>query len=62
MSKKLTLFLILFSFELAVIIPLGITLVPTRDLELVVAGSALRPAPESMRGKTVIPGTERFIG
>jgi polyferredoxin len=29
MSKKLTLFLILFSFELAVIIPLGITLIPT---------------------------------
>jgi polyferredoxin len=29
MSKKLTLFLILFSFELAIIIPLGITLIPT---------------------------------
>ena len=40
----------------------GITLVPTRDLELVVAAAALHPAPESVRRKGVIPGTERFVG
>ena len=40
----------------------GITLVPTRDLELVVAASALHPAPESIHPKGVIPGTEQFVG
>jgi hypothetical protein len=40
----------------------GISLVPTRDLELVIAAVALRPAPESVKPKGVIPGTERFVG
>ena len=40
----------------------GITLVPTRDVERVVAASALRSAPESIRRKGVIPGTEQFVG
>ena len=39
-----------------------IALVPTRDLELVVSGAALRPAPETMRRHGIIPGTEQFVG